>query len=288
VSALLPGPDYPAPAKINLFLHVVGRRGDGYHLLQTAYRFLDHGDGLRFRVRADGAIRRVSTLDGVAEEADLAVRAARLLKQATGARLGADIEIDKRLPLGGGLGGGSSDAATTLIALNHLWRTGRSREELMALGLALGADVPVFVYGRASFGEGIGERLQPVALAPAWYLVIVPPVAVPTAPVFAAPELTRNSKLIKLAAFSDGQVADFSSCRNDLQPVVEARYREVAQAVEWLGRHGQARMAGSGACVFAAFAGREEAERVMAQRPAGMNGFIARGIDRHPLWSMTM
>lgn len=270
---------YPAPAKLNLFLHVTGRRSDGYHLLQTVFRFIDHGDELAFGVRPDGAIRRSANVPGLPEETDLCVRAARLLQSRTGCSAGADIELVKRLPMGGGLGGGSSDAATTLIALNRLWKTGLSRAQLQELGLQLGADVPVFVFGRNAFAEGVGERLQEVVLGPAWYLVLVPEAAVSTAEIFSAAELTRNTNAITIAAFSVGQG------RNDLEPVVCRRYPQVARHLEWLRRYGDARMTGSGACVFCAFGSEAEAGRVLSELPAGMRGFVARGLDRHPLWS---
>ena len=270
---------FPAPAKLNLFLHVVGRRQDGYHLLQTAFRFLDYADELSLRVRADGAIRRTSALDGVPEEQDLSVRAARALQRATGCREGVDIGIVKRLPMGGGLGGGSSDAATTLIALNRLWRTGLRRDRLQQLALTLGADVPVFVFGRNAFAEGIGERLQALRLPPAWYLILAPELAVSTAEIFSAAELTRNTNAITIAAFS------VSQGRNDLEPVVCRRYPQVARHLEWLRRYGDARMTGSGACVFCAFDNEERARKVLSELPADMRGFVARGLERHPLWS---
>jgi 4-diphosphocytidyl-2-C-methyl-D-erythritol kinase len=275
---ILPGPDYFAPAKLNLFLHVVGRRLDGYHLLQTAFRFVDFGDQLRFRVRSDGVIARIKPLAGVPEAADLCVRAARALREATDSKLGADIELDKRLPLGGGLGGGSSDAATTLLALNNLWKTRLPRRELQRIGLSLGADVPAFVFGESSFAEGIGEFLQPLVVAPAWYLVLTPPVTVSTAGIFAVAELTRNTKPIKLAAFSAE-----TKLLNDLQPIVEKRYPEVARHLDWLRQFGDARMTGSGACVFCAFTSEQAAREVMQVLPGGMKGFIAAGLDRHPL-----
>jgi 4-diphosphocytidyl-2-C-methyl-D-erythritol kinase len=275
---------FPAPAKLNLFLHVVGRRGDGYHLLQTAFRFIDYGDELSFSVRADGAIRHTNPLAGVPAEQDLSVRAARLLQQETGCRDGADIGIVKRLPLGGGLGGGSSDAATTLIALNRLWRTGLSRERLQQLALQLGADVPVFVFGRNAFAEGVGDRLQALRLPPAWYLILVPELAVSTAEIFSAAELTRNTNAITIAAFSAGLARNIPG-RNDLEPVVCRRYPQVARHLEWLHRYGDARMTGSGACVFCAFVSEEQARRALSELPEGMRGFVARGLDRHPLWS---
>ena len=283
------GARYPAPAKLNLFLHVVGRRSDGYHLLQTVFRFIDYGDELAFRIRDDALIRRTTQLDGVPEEGDLCVRAARLLQGHTGSPLGADIELVKRLPLGGGLGGGSSDAATTLIALNRLWKTGLPRVELQELGLRLGADVPVFIFGRSAFAEGVGERLQELVLEPAWYLVLVPEAAVSTAEIFSAAELTRNTNAITIAAFSVGHGSNESGFmvtgRNDLEPVVIRRYPQVALHLEWLRQYGDARMTGSGACVFCAFGSEVQAARILAEVPAGMRGFVARGLDRHPLWS---
>ena len=270
---------FPAPAKLNLFLHVVGRREDGYHLLQTAFRFIDFGDDLSFTVRDDGAIRRVTALPGVTAEQDLSIRAARALQSASGCRLGADIGILKRLPMGGGLGGGSSDAATTLIVLNRLWHTGLSRSRLQQLALTLGADVPVFVFGQNAFAEGIGERLQALSLPSAWYLILVPELAVSTAEIFSDVELTRNTNAITMAAFSVGRG------RNDLAPVVCRRYPQVARHLEWLRQFGDARMSGSGACVFCAFHDEERARKVLAELPADMKGFVARGLDRHPLWS---
>ena len=274
----LPGPDFPAPAKLNLFLHVVGRRADGYHLLQSAFTLIDRMDRLRFRVRADGEIRRTSELAGVAPEEDLVVLAARALQDASGASLGADIEVEKTIPMGAGLGGGSSDAATTLMALDRLWATRLGPQALHDLGLTLGADVPFFLFGRNAWVEGVGERLAPLDLPARWYVVLVPPVAVPTREIFAAPELTRNTEALKMADFSA-----FEGFRNDLEPVVTSRYPQVASHLEWLGRHGKARLTGSGSCVFAGFDDRAAAEGVMAQVPAPMKGFVAQGLSRHPL-----
>lgn len=270
---------YPAPAKLNLFLHVVGRRADGYHLLQSVFRFIDYGDSLTFEVRRDGVVVRENALPGLEPERDLCVRAARLLQQATGCRLGVAMTLHKRLPMGGGLGGGSSDAATTLVVLNRLWQLGLGREALQQLGLQLGADVPVFIFGRSAFAEGVGERLQPIVLPPAWYVVLVPPVQVATAEVFASPELTRNTIPIKMADFSMGCTG------NDLEPVVCRRFPPVAEYLAWLRRFGAARMSGSGACVFAGFASEQEARRVFAQKPQAMKGFVAKGLDRHPLYA---
>ena len=269
--------DFPAPAKLNLMLRVTGRRADGFHLLQTVIRFIDYGDTLRFRVRDDGVIARVNDVAGVAAADDLAVRAARLLQQASASRLGADITLEKRLPVGGGLGGGSSDAATTLLALNHLWGAGLPRTRLLELALELGADVPVFVNGENALVEGIGERLTPLDLPPAWYLVLVPRVGVPTARIFADPELKRDSKTIRIQSFSVEQAG------NDLEPVICRAFPEVARHLAWLRRAGPAWVTGSGACVFAAFAAESAAREVWAQAPAGMQGFIAQGLVRHPL-----
>jgi 4-diphosphocytidyl-2-C-methyl-D-erythritol kinase len=275
---------FPAPAKLNLFLHVTGRRPDGYHALQTVFRFIDRADDIGLAVRADGAIRRVNAVPGVPVQTDLAVRAAVALKAATGCRLGADIRVDKRLPMGGGLGGGSSDAATVLLGLNHIWGTGLGREALQAIALPLGADVPVFVFGRNAFGEGVGERLQPFDPGPAWYLVLTPPVPVSTASVFASPRLTRDSPAITIAALSMGWRHGWG--RNDLQSVVREQVPEVDRALSWLERFGTARMTGSGACVFCDFDSEAAAREVLAQVPEGLSGFVARGLDEHPLRSL--
>ena len=274
---------YPAPAKLNLFLHVVGRRSDGYHLLQSVFRLIDLGDALRFAPRTDGRIARAAPLAGVPEERDLCLRAARLLQEASGASLGVEITLDKRLPMGGGLGGGSSDAATVLLALNRLWGLEWPRERLQALGLKLGADVPFFIHGRNAFVEGVGERLQALNLPPAWYLVVAPPASVPTAEIFAAPDLTRDTKAIKMADFSAGWGAGGLFGRNDLEAVVCERYPAVARALAWLRQHAEARMTGSGACVFAPFAAEQDARAVLARMPEGMTGWVAQGLDEHPL-----
>ncbi len=267
----------PAPAKLNLFLHVVGRRADGYHLLQTMFRFIDFSDTLRFTLREDGEVRRVTELAGVPEERDLCVRAARLLQAETGCRQGVDIEVDKRIPMGGGLGGGSSDAATTLLALNRLWGLGLGRERLMQLGLSLGADVPVFVFGENAFAEGIGEKLQAYQLPDVWYVVLFPPVQVPTAEIFSHPELTRDTFSITIRGLSKGDL------HNDLQPVACKLYPEVAQHLAWLEQFAPAMMTGSGACVFSEFASEAEAWEVLAKLPREMHGIVARGLPRHPL-----
>ena len=280
----LPGPDYPAPAKLNLFLHVVGRRADGYHLLQSAFTLIDRCDAIRIRVREDGVIARVNDVPGVPEGEDLAIRAARRLKEVSGTPLGADIELEKHIPMGAGLGGGSSDAATVLWTLDRLWATHLGADALRGLGAGLGADVPFFLFGRNAWVEGIGERLAPLEIPPRWYAVLVPPVQVSTPSVFGAAELTRNTEPLKMEDFS---VKDRTGrYRNDLESVVVQRFPEVRRHLEWLRQHGEARMTGSGACVFAAFEGREGAQRVIDALPGSMQGFVARGIDRHPLARM--
>jgi len=272
-----PQHSFPAPAKLNLMLRVVGRRADGYHLLQTVFRFIDYGDTLTFGVRGDGVVTRVNAVPGIAAEDDLSVRAARLLQRASGTGFGADITLEKRLPAGGGLGGGSSDAATTLLALNRLWRLDLPRTRLLELALQLGADVPVFVFGDNAFAEGIGERLTPIALPPAWYVVLTPPVAVSTARVFSHPELKRDSKMITIQSFS------VESAGNDLEPLVCREYPEVARHLGWLRQFAPARMTGSGAGVFAGFATENAARDVLARLPATMKGFVAQGLMQHPL-----
>ncbi len=269
---------FPAPAKLNLFLHVVGRRADGYHLLQSIFRLIDRADFVHLEPRADGAIVRTGDLPGVPEEHDLTVRAARLLQAHAAEGSGVGIRLEKNLPMGGGLGGGSSDAATVLLALNRLWNVNLPRAALQALALRLGADVPVFVFGRTAFAGGIGELLDPVEAPPAWYVVLTPPVEVPTAAIFAAPELTRDTAPLRIAPFSAGMG------RNDLEPVVVGRYPEVARHLEWLARFGAARMTGSGACVFASFDTEDAARDVLRRLPDSMRGFVARGLDRHPLY----
>jgi 4-diphosphocytidyl-2-C-methyl-D-erythritol kinase len=273
----------PAPAKLNLFLHVVGRRADGYHLLQTLFRFIDLNDTLHFSLRTDGQVYRVNSLAGVPPEQDLCVRAARLLQQETGCTQGVDIELEKRIPMGGGLGGGSSDAATTLLALNRLWELCLSRERLMQLGLTLGADVPVFVFGENAFAEGVGEQLQTYALPDAWYVVLIPPVHVPTAQIFTHPELTRNTISFTIRALPNGCEFKTGLLGNDLQPVASALYPEIGRHLAWLAQFAPALMTGSGACVFAEFATEEEAKAVVGQLPGSMRGFVARGLQQHPL-----
>lgn len=277
---------WPAPAKLNLFLHVVGRRPDGYHLLQTVFRLIDLQDTLRFAPREDDAVRRAASLPGVDEAADLTVRAARLLQAETGIRRGVTIAVEKRIPMGGGLGGGSSDAATTLLALNALWGLGLPRDRLAALGLRLGADVPFFLFGRNAFAEGVGEVLAAVEVPPAWYLVITPQVSVPTQEIFSDPGLTRNTKPVKIAVFFAGNEREIEGqeLRNDLEPVAVRKYPAVGRALEWLRSAGAAgRMSGSGASVFAAFSDEAAARRAAEGVPEGMRAFVAKGLDAHPL-----
>lgn len=272
-----PPDSFAAPAKLNLMLRIVGRRADGYHLLQTVFRFIDYGDTLDFRVRADGVIARANEVGGIAADDDLCVRAARLLQRESGTPLGADITLYKRLPAGGGLGGGSSDAATTLLALNRMWQLDLPRSRLLDMALKLGADVPVFVFGDNAFAEGVGEQLTAIALPPAWYVVLTPPVAVSTARIFSHPELKRDSKTITIQSFSVERAG------NDLEPLVCREYPEVARHLAWLAQFAPAMMAGSGACVFASFATEDAARGVLARLPGTMTGFVAQGLERHPL-----
>lgn len=261
----------PAPAKLNLMLHILGRRADGYHELQTLFQFLDFGDELGFALRADGAICLHSDLPGVAHDSNLIVRAARALQQQAGCALGADIWLTKRLPMGGGIGGGSSDAATTLLGLNHLWQLHWDEDRLAGLGLSLGADVPVFVRGRAAFAEGVGEKLTPVTLGEPWFLVAIPQVLVSTVEVFSDPELTRDTPPIKVRSLLEG------GSRNDCQPVVEKRYPEVRNALILLNKFVSAKLTGTGACVFGSFPNRADADKVARQLPATLPSFVAQG-----------
>jgi len=261
----------PAPAKLNLMLHILGRRADGYHELQTLFQFLDHGDELTFTARTDGQIRLHTDLPGVDHDSNLIVRAARLLQTHSACTLGADIELIKRLPMGGGIGGGSSDAATTLLGLDYLWQTRLGVDRLAAIALTLGADVPVFVRGRAAFAEGVGEHLQPVELSEPWYLVVAPQVSVSTAEIFSDPELTRNTPAITVRSLLAG------GGHNDCQPVVERRYPEVRNALSLLNKFVPARMTGTGACVFGSFPNKGEADKVCRQLPADLPAFIAQG-----------
>jgi 4-diphosphocytidyl-2-C-methyl-D-erythritol kinase len=276
---------YPAPAKINLFLHVTGRRADGYHSLQTLFRFVALDDLLRFVPRSDGQVQLANPIAGVAPETDLTVRAAEALRRAAGIQDGVTIHMTKRLPMGGGLGGGSSDAATVLIALNYLWRLGGSQAELQALALPLGADVPVFVFGQSAFAEGVGEKLSPVCLPAAWYLIIHPGVGVPTAGIFTAPDLCRDTPAIDPGAWAEALSQGVGA--NDLEPVASRLYPEVATALEWLRQQpetaGRVRMTGSGACVFAVFDAEMTAQAVLQRVPSAWRGWVTPGLNQHPL-----
>ncbi|SKA92528.1 4-diphosphocytidyl-2-C-methyl-D-erythritol kinase [Thiothrix eikelboomii] len=265
----------PAPAKLNLFLHITGRRADGYHLLQTLFQFLDYSDVISLQVRGDGKITRSFASPLIPENEDLVVKAARLLQQATGCQLGVDIKVHKILPMGGGLGGGSSDAATVLLGLNYLWNLQLDLDRLAAWGLRLGADVPVFVQGHAAWAEGVGERLEPVNLPEKWYFVLHPKVHISTAEVFSAEGLTRNCKPIRMAAFLAGQTT------NVFEPVVRKNSPEVAKAFEWLGD--QARLTGSGACLFAEFDDEASAQTIAKNLPKQWSGFVAKGRCVSPL-----
>lgn len=269
--------DWPAPAKLNLFLHVVGRRADGYHLLQTVFQFVDYCDLIDFTVRADGQLARQANYADIAAGADLVMRAAATLKMESECRLGAEITIHKRLPMGGGLGGGSSDAATTLVALNRLWGLNLAVTELAGIGLRLGADVPVFIHGHAAWAEGVGERLTPVTPEECWYLIIHPGIHVHTAEIFGAADLTRTTPATTIRDFLA------SGGHNDCEPVVRKRYPAVAEALDWLARHGQARMTGTGSCVYAAFKNRAQAARIHSMLPGKWRGYIARGLNQSPL-----
>lgn len=269
---------WPAPAKLNLFLQIVGRRADGYHRLQTVFQILDRGDTVRLRPRGDGRIERISDLPGVPPEQDLAVRAAMLLKPYAPSEAGVDVAVDKRLPLGGGLGGGSSDAASVLVALNGLWQCGLKTDELARLGLSLGADVPVFVHGRSAWAEGVGEVLSPIELPPRWYLVVDPKCRVPTAPLFQVPELTRDAAATTIPRFLAG-----AETSNAFEPIVRARYPAVAAALDWLEPYGRPRLSGSGGCVFLDVATETEAMTLAASCPREWSAWAARGINRSPL-----
>jgi len=281
----------PAPAKLNLFLHVVGRRPDGYHLLQSVFQLIDRSDTLHFDVRSDERIVRTTDVPGVPEEQDLIVRALRALQaeyQRRHGRLppGIDVAVEKCLPMGGGLGGGSSDAATALMAANHLWQAGLTDAELITLGLPLGADIPFFLFGETAFAEGVGEALQAVPGPDCWYVVIEPGVSVPTVAIFTATDLTRNTKAITISDFSRRHVESndlIGFGKNDLQDVAARLFPPVAEAIEWLGGYGAARMTGSGSCVFCAFSTEHEAEQVLKHVPARWRAWKAKALQRHPM-----
>jgi 4-diphosphocytidyl-2-C-methyl-D-erythritol kinase len=271
---------WPAPAKLNLFLHVTGRRPDGYHELQTVFQLIDLCDTIAISVREDGRIERPDGPQGVDPESDLTVRAARALQAATACGLGATLRVRKRIPMGGGLGGGSSDAASVLLGLNELWGCRLPVDELARLGLPLGADVPVFVRGSSAWGQGVGEDLEPLELPETWYVVIHPGVAVGTRDVFQSPELTRNSPVITIRAFFQ------SGGRNDCEPVVRARFPEVADALDWLGRFAPARLTGTGSCIFAPCATAIDAERLAARVPDRWTSYVARGLNVSPVHAL--
>ena len=271
---------WPAPAKLYLFLHIVGRRADGYHLLQTVFQLLDWGDTVRLRVRADGGIARSSDVPGVPPESDLCLRAAHALREHSASRMGVDVALDKRIPLGGGLGGGSSDAATVLVALNESWSLGLPPDELAAIALDLGADVPVFVRGYSAWAEGVGEKLTPIALRQRHYVIVDPGVSVATSALFQAPELTRNSPPLTISDYLCGSGAGTT---NAFTPVVRAGYPPLAAAIDWLGQFGEARLTGSGGCVFVDVESAERADEIAKKCPVDFTVYQARGVDRSPL-----
>lgn len=274
---------WPSPAKLNLFLYITGQRADGYHTLQTLFQFLDYGDTIDITPRSDGEIHLLTPVEGVAHEDNLIVRAARsLMKAASESNClpkgsGADISIDKRLPMGGGLGGGSSNAATVLVALNHLWQCGLSVDELAALGLTLGADVPVFVRGHAAFAEGVGEILTPVEPEEKWYLVAHPGVSIPTPVIFNDPDLPRNTPKRSIKTLLKCEFG------NDCEVIARKRFREVDAALSWLLEYAPSRLTGTGACVFAEFDTESRARQVLEQAPEWLKGFVAKGVNLSPL-----
>jgi len=274
---------WPAPAKINLFLHIVGKRPDGYHNLQTVFQFIDYGDELYFELNNQGRISRRYDL-GFSEEVDLCMRAATLLKQYAASDCGVEIDITKRLPMGGGLGGGSSDAATVLLALNSLWNVGLSREKLADIGLLLGADVPVFVMGRSAWAEGVGEQLTPLELPQTWFLVLNPQISVSTVHIFSNKHLTAAPEMKKIRALEKG--IDSSFGENQLEAIVRAEYPQVNSLIEWLNQYGQPRMSGSGGSVFMPVSNQQQGLEILAKRPSYSVGFVAKGLNIHPLLNL--
>ena len=269
-----------APAKINLFLHVTGRRADGYHTLQTVFQLLDFYDTLHIKATKSGEIKRINEINGVPASQCLCALAASALQRETGCKLGVEYAIEKRIPMGGGLGGGSSDAATMLLALNQLWQLNSSRAKLMQIGLTLGADVPVFIFGQNAWADGIGEQLTAIDLAPSLYVVLTPQIHVSTAQVFANSALTRDTKPLKIADFSGSTHSDLF--KNDLEAVVCKEFPAVAQALAWLAPYGQARMSGSGASVFVTVNSKKKADELLANKPENTTGFVAKGLIKHP------
>ncbi len=273
-----------APAKINLFLHITGQRADGYHTLQSVFQLLDFYDTIHLKTTKNSEIKRVNDINGVPENQDLCALAASALQQKTGCNLGVEFEVEKRIPMGGGLGGGSSNAATVLLALNHLWQLNLGRQDLMQIGLTLGADVPVFIFGQSAWAEGVGEILSPIDLKPSYYVVLTPPVHVSTRDIFANSTLTKDTKPLKMADFSrDVKSAVF---KNDLETVVCKEFPAVASTLSWLNQYGEAHMSGSGASVFVAVNSKQQADEILAQKPANVAGFVAKGLKQHPLFEL--
>ncbi|VAW60355.1 4-diphosphocytidyl-2-C-methyl-D-erythritol kinase [hydrothermal vent metagenome] len=280
---------WPAPAKLNLFLQITGQREDGYHNLQTVFQFLDVADRLRFVVREDEKIVRKTDNEGIKSEDDLVIKAANALQAASGVNKGADIYLQKILPMGGGVGGGSSDAATTLVVLNYLWNAGLSEDELAETGLSLGADVPVFIRGHAAFAEGVGEKLEAISPLESWYLMVQPDVHVSTSEIFTHAQLTRDSSIIKTCDLQIGtanEAQKFAELGNVFEPIVAKQHPEIADVIQYLRKYTQARLTGSGACVFGVFENKEAAQNVLAQLPDYWTAFVARGLNCSPLHTM--
>ena len=277
-------PSFLAPAKINLFLHITGQLANGYHTLQSAFQLLDFYDTISLQPTSNSKIKRLTVVEGVAEQQDLTVRAAQALQQATGTTSGVEITIQKQIPMGGGLGGGSSDAATILLALNQLWELNLSREKLMEIGVKLGADVPFFIFGQNAWAEGIGDILSPLLLPTQYYVVLTPRINVSTGKIFANSRLTKDTKPLKIADFSDRQ--NTKLFRNDLEKVVCEEFKAVADSLQWLSQYGEARMSGSGASVFVAVDTYKKAELILAQKPKDINGFLAKSLSKHPLYDL--
>lgn len=271
----------PAPAKLNLFLHITGRREDGYHLLQTVFQILNFSDEIQLNVRNDGLIQKVKGLEDIPAESDLCVRAAKLIQSASKSKLGVDISIEKKLPIGGGIGGGSSDAATVLRGLNKLWDCGLSLDQLAELGVELGADVPVFIYGNNAWAEGVGEQLTPINLPKKWFFVLHPKIFAPTAEIFADQALTRDTEPLKIARFLRGN--NFEKQSNVFEAVVKVKYPQIAEAIDWLSNFSPARLTGTGSCIFASFNCQDDAQKVLNQLPKKWQGFVAEGVNESPL-----
>jgi 4-diphosphocytidyl-2-C-methyl-D-erythritol kinase len=280
-----------APAKINLFLHITGQRADGYHTLQSVFQLLDFYDIIHLKSTKTGGIKRINKINGVPESQDLCALAASVLQKKTGCKSGVEFAVEKRIPMGGGLGGGSSDAATVLLALNHLWQLNLSRQELVQIGLGLGADVPIFIFGQNAWAEGIGEQLIPIDLKPTYYVVLTPPVHVSTRDIFANSTLTKDTKPLKMADFS--RDTNSNIFRNDLEKIVCTEFPAVASTLKWLSRFelkagGRARMSGSGASVFLALNSKQKADEILAQKPVNCTGFVANGLNKHPLFDLAI